>query len=77
MHEAGITFDEAMLEFRKQFVTVVLRENRGNQCKATRELQLHRNTLHNTIAELGIDVRALRRSSRGIRQIAPAKLPTG
>jgi hypothetical protein len=34
MHQAGISFDEAVREFRKQFVTTVLRENKGNQCKA-------------------------------------------
>ncbi|MGA2991284.1 MAG: helix-turn-helix domain-containing protein [Candidatus Korobacteraceae bacterium] len=61
MHQAGIPFDEAVREFRRQFVTTVLQENKGNQCKAARQLQLHRNTLHNAIAELHIDVRALRK----------------
>ena len=63
MHQAGISFDDAVREFRKQFVTIVLRENKGNQCRAARQLRVHRNTLHSTIAELQIDVGALRKHS--------------
>lgn len=52
MYSTGILYSEALREFKKRFILNVLRENRGNQCKAARELGMHRNTLSRTIAEL-------------------------
>ncbi|MFL6314768.1 MAG: helix-turn-helix domain-containing protein [Terriglobales bacterium] len=52
MYQTGILYSEALREFKKRFILNVLRENRGNQCKAARELGMHRNTLSRTIAEL-------------------------
>lgn len=56
MYSSGILYSEATREFRKRFIMEVLRQNRGNQCKAARELGMHRNTLSRTIAELKLDV---------------------
>jgi Fis family transcriptional regulator, factor for inversion stimulation protein len=42
----------------------VLEENRGNQCKAARQLGMHRNTLSRTMQELKIDVRSVRAGVR-------------
>lgn len=73
MHSGGITYDEAVREFKKRFLIEVLAHHRGNQCKAAKELGIHRNTLSRTIAELNIDPsqirRALKRPSRSERPV--------
>lgn len=61
MHGSGILYAEAVREFKKVFIAHVLQENKGNQCKAARQLGMHRNTLSRTLAELDLDVRDLRR----------------
>ena len=60
MYKSNILYAEAVREFKKKFILTVLQENKGNQCRAARELDMHRNTLSRTIAELKIDVRQLR-----------------
>lgn len=55
MHTGGITYDEAVREFKRRYLLVVLAHNKGNQCKAAKELGVHRNTLSRIIAELEID----------------------
>ncbi len=60
MHKSGILYAEAVREFKKRFIITVLEENHGNQCRAARELGMHRNTLSRTISELRIDMRGLR-----------------
>ena len=62
MNESGILYSEAVREFKKVYLTHVLRECKGNQCMAARRLGMHRNTLGRTLAELGLDARALRKS---------------
>jgi len=64
MHKGGILYTEAVREFRKAFIATVLRENKGNQSKAARELGMHRNTLSRTASALKFNVRALRPGSR-------------
>ena len=60
MYKSNILYSEAVREFKKRFIATVLAENKGNQCRAARQLEMHRNTLSRTIAELKIDVRQLR-----------------
>jgi Fis family transcriptional regulator len=60
MYKSNILYSEAVREFKKRFIITVLEENRGNQCKAARQLGMHRNTLSRTMQELKIDVRPLR-----------------
>lgn len=60
MYKSNILYTEGVREFKKRFILTVLQENKGNQCRAARELGMHRNTLSRTIAELKIDVRPLR-----------------
>ena len=60
MYAGGITYNEAVREFKKRFLTEVLLANRGNQCKAARDLKVHRNTLSRMIDELAIDLNELR-----------------
>ena len=74
MYRSNILYAEGVREFKKRFILTVLQENRGNQCRAARELGMHRNTLSRTINELRIDVRQLRdgekRPPRSARPIA-------
>lgn len=60
MYRSNILYEEGVREFKKRFILTVLAENKGNQCRAARELGMHRNTLSRTITELKIDVRPLR-----------------
>ncbi|HLV86529.1 MAG TPA: helix-turn-helix domain-containing protein [Candidatus Sulfotelmatobacter sp.] len=60
MYRSNILYAEGVREFKKRFILTVLAENKGNQCRAARELGMHRNTLSRTITELKIDVRPLR-----------------
>ncbi len=71
MNKSGIMYSEAVREFKKRFIIHVLQENQGNQCKAARELGMHRNTLSRTIAELELDVRTLRDNRRPPRSARP------
>jgi len=64
MYKSGITYAEAVCEFKKKFILTVLQDCKGNQCKAARQLGMHRNTLSRTIAELGLNVKELRRGTR-------------
>ncbi len=60
MYKSNILYSEAVREFKKRFILTVLEENKGNQCRAARELGMHRNTLSRTITELRIDMRQVR-----------------
>ncbi len=60
MHSSGIPYDEAVREFKKQYLREVLMAHGGNQCKAAEELGMHRNTLSRTMAELGLDLAEVR-----------------
>jgi DNA-binding NtrC family response regulator len=77
MHKSNILYSEAVREFKKRFILAVLQENKGNQCRAARELGMHRNTLNRTLTELKIDLRPLRdgikRPSRSARPSAQEK----
>jgi len=64
MYKSNILYSEGVREFKKRFILTVLQENKGNQCRAARELGMHRNTLSRTLAELKIDVRLLRDGAR-------------
>ena len=60
MYKSNILYAEGVREFKKRFILTVLNENKGNQCRAARELGMHRNTLSRTIHELKIDLRQMR-----------------
>jgi DNA-binding NtrC family response regulator len=76
MHSSGIRYEDAMREFKKQYLREVLLAHRGNQCKAAEEMAMHRNTLSRTMAELGLslaEVRAtLKRPPRSERPVYSA-----
>jgi Fis family transcriptional regulator len=60
MYRAGLQCSEAVREFQKAFILTVLKDQRGNQCKAAEKLGMHRNTLRRTIRVLEIDIRPTR-----------------
>jgi DNA-binding NtrC family response regulator len=60
MHSSGIPYEEAVREFKRQYLREVLVANRGNQCKAAEEMGIHRNTLSRTMADLGLDLAEVR-----------------
>jgi transcriptional regulator with GAF, ATPase, and Fis domain len=64
MHRTGILYSEALGEFRKQFILVVLRGVNWNLSKAARVLGMHRRTLVRTLQKLNINIRALRNAER-------------
>jgi len=76
MHSSGMRYEDAVREFKKQYLREVLIAHRGNQCKASEELGMHRNTLSRTMAELGLslaEVRAgLKRPPRSERPVFSA-----
>jgi Fis family transcriptional regulator len=64
MQAAGVTYADAVREFKKRFILEVLARHRGNQCKAAEELGMHRNTLSRTLTELGMDSAQIRQGMR-------------
>ena len=60
MHSSGLRYEEAVREFKRQYLREVLVAHRGNQCKAAEELGMHRNTLSRAMAELGLDLAEVR-----------------
>ena len=78
MYKSNILYSEAVCEFKKRFILTVLQENKGNQCRAARELGMHRNTLSRTLAELDMDTaqirNGLKRPVRSDRSAAVARI---
>jgi len=73
MYRAGVRCSEAVREFQKAFILAVLKDQRGNQCKAAERLGIHRNTLRRTIRELEIDIGPTR--AMGRRRPARSEVP--
>jgi Fis family transcriptional regulator len=73
MHSNGVRYEDAVRDFKRQYLREVLVAHRGNQCKAAEELGIHRNTLSRAMAELELDlaeVRAgLKRPPRSVRPV--------
>jgi Fis family transcriptional regulator, factor for inversion stimulation protein len=72
MRDNGVSYEEAVREFRKQFLRTVLIANKGNQCKAAAEMGAHRNTLSRTMQDLGLSIMEVRAS---IRPPRPQRVP--
>jgi DNA-binding NtrC family response regulator len=60
----GVVYGESVKEFKKRFITHVMKMNKGNQIISARQLGMHRNTLGRLITELGIDVREAKIGTR-------------
>jgi hypothetical protein len=46
---AGMTPDDAGVELETEMIQLSLQQNGGNQCRAARDLRMHRNTLRRKI----------------------------
>lgn len=64
MHSAGVSYTEAVRNFKRRYIYEVLAHHKGNQCKAAEELGMHRNTLSRTLAELDMDTAQIRTGMR-------------
>jgi DNA-binding NtrC family response regulator len=64
MRSAGITYTDAVRQFKKRYILEVLAHHKGNQCKAADELGMHRNTLSRTLAELDMNTAQIRNGLR-------------
>ena len=53
MVDRGILFEDALVEFERHFIGVVLARHNGNVSRAADELRLHRNTLAKKLHTLG------------------------
>src|SRR5215470_964882 len=60
MYRSGLKYSEAVREFQRTFVATVLRETNGNQVRAAKRLDIHRNTLRRQIHDLRLDIKTLR-----------------
>jgi len=54
MLQQKVRLEDALEEFEKQFIQTVLARNSGNQCKAAKQLHVHRNTLGRKIVQYKI-----------------------
>ena len=81
MHSSGVSYTEAVRQFKRRYLLEVLAQHKGNQCKAAEELGMHRNTLSRTLAELNLDTAQIRRGMRrppmSVRPAAPAGATMG
>ncbi len=64
MHSAGVSYAEAVRQFKRRYILEVLAQHKGNQCKAAEELGMHRNTLSRTLSELDLDTAQIRNGMR-------------
>ena len=53
MVDRGILFEDALVEFERHFIAVVMARHNGNVSRAADELRLHRNTLAKKLQTLG------------------------
>ena len=64
MYRTGMQFKEALREFQRGFILTVLKDQKGNQCRAADRLGMHRNTLRRSIRLLQIDLTPMRDTTR-------------
>jgi Fis family transcriptional regulator len=64
MHSAGVSYTDAVKQFKRRYIFEVLAQHKGNQCKAAEELGMHRNTLSRTLSELDLDTAQIRSGMR-------------
>src|ERR1700680_3680057 len=75
MYRAGVRCSEAVREFQGAFILTVLKDQRGNQCRAAKKLGIHRNTLRRTIRDLEIDIGPTRAIGQGRPPRPGVKMP--
>jgi Fis family transcriptional regulator, factor for inversion stimulation protein len=61
MIEHGVTYEDALIEFKKRFIKTIMENNKNNRSKTAQALGIHRNTLSRKIDEYRLDHRPKRR----------------
>ena len=61
MVQRGILLEEALTEFEKKFIKLVLESAKGNQSRAAKILGIHRNTLSRKVLDYKLDHAGRRR----------------
>lgn len=69
----GITMSEVLTQAKRRYIVRVLEKWNGNQCRAARELNMHRNTLSRTLAVLKITSQAYKRPPMRIQRAQQEK----
>lgn len=78
MHNSGISYAEALRQFKRRYLLEILAQHKGNQCKAAEELGIHRNTLSRLLSELDMDGAQIRVGIRnGMRRPPVSERPIG
>ncbi len=67
MIEKGVVFEDAVGEFEKRYIKLVLAKVHGNQSKAAEMLGIHRNTLGRKLGQLGLDEKHFHRRKPALR----------
>ena len=73
MHSSGVSYSDAVRQFKRRYLLEILAHHKGNQCKAAEALGMHRNTLRRTLSELELDTAQIRRGMR--RPVVSERLP--
>ena len=72
MHSSGVSYAEALRQFKRRYLLEVLAHHKGNQCKAAEELGMHRNTLSRMLSELDMNSAEIRTGIRNGMRRPPA-----
>lgn len=64
MIDHGIRYTDALAEFEKRFIKLMLDKNNDNHSKTATALGIHRNTLSRKVEELELDHQPKRRRRR-------------
>lgn len=72
MCQSGMSYPEAVAEFKKAVIQNALKECSGHQVNAAQHLGMHRNSLARLVAELRLDAHDFRPAPR--RPTRPARL---
>ena len=72
MHSSGVSYNEAVRQFKRRYIFEILAQHKGNQCKAAEELGMHRNTLSRLLADLEMDSTQIRKGIRAGMRRPPA-----
>jgi DNA-binding NtrC family response regulator len=64
----NIFLPEAIEVLEKSMIRVALEQNKGNQCAASKQLGIHRNTLQRKMLEYGLATRVRRKPAKPERR---------
>jgi Fis family transcriptional regulator len=69
---SNLNLKEVVRQVRRCFIVAALVDNNFNQCRAARDLGMHRNTVTRTLVALDVDIAVLRGDTRKeVGRVAP------